>query len=87
MRTTYTAEDGTTFDSEDDCRQYEELSSAFSVVFDRMDTHELTLGFSEGFFFRIREVFVDPADLMKHRQGFIRMAELLTGRLQIPPQG
>ena len=78
MRITYTAEDGTTFDTEEECQEYEGVAEGVSQMYeDPSFEAEEALGFGDGFLLRLREGFMDERELMRYSRSFLRLAELL----------
>ncbi len=85
MKVTYTADDGTTFSAEQDCRAYENVLQKvkplydFSVVEMDNDSDGVDLlGFHVGFLKYLKQIgFGDVQTLMRHREDFHRLSDLL----------
>ena len=80
MKVTFTADDGTTFDKEEDCVAYEGISDEVSLIYDTYNCSDpdAALGFQEGFSLLLKEHgWLCAADLMRFRRSFLRLAELL----------
>jgi hypothetical protein len=78
MKVTYTSEDGTTFEREEDCLAYEATSSVLKQIFEDTGSEaEKALGFEDGFLSYFLEGFYCLQVLMRYRRSFLRLAELL----------
>jgi hypothetical protein len=78
VKVTYTSEDGTTFESEEDCLAYEAASSSLKQIFKGNGCEaEKALGFEDGFLAYFSQGFYRLEDLMRYRRSFLRLAELL----------
>jgi hypothetical protein len=78
VKVTYTSEDGTTFEREEDCLAYEAVSANLKQIFEGSPSQaEETLGFEDGFLSYFSQGFFRLEDLMRYQRSFLRLAELL----------
>jgi hypothetical protein len=78
MRTTYTADDGATFNTEAECRAYERVCIDLDSIFapNSVDA-EMRLGFERGFLMYLQNGFYSRESLIEYRLSLSRLAELL----------
>jgi hypothetical protein len=80
MRTSYEADDGQHFESEEDCREYERLLPILREIADNIETIELG-GYQAKSFLRDLSTHLGPSCLERylfnHRNEFFTLADLL----------
>ena len=82
------SEDGTTFETEEECVAYEKVASVLNDLCDfRIENTEevvAKLGLQSNFVFCLREGFIGgPKDLLQYAPSFQILADLLHGRLKL----
>ena len=79
------AEDGTTFETEEECVAYEKIASVLNDFFDdyRHEKAVDALGLQDGFGSLLQEAFFTPKMLVEYRASFQVLADLLNGRLNL----
>jgi hypothetical protein len=76
MKITFAAEDGTTFDSEEDCIAYENMEAQLRGFYQGKASEE-ELGLEPGFYEHLKNGFYMHSLLFQYRKSFIRLADLL----------
>ena len=72
------SEDGSTFESEDDCILYEKVNQDLNELFSTNSIQaEKRLGFQTGFEQYLSKGFYDAAELWKYKQSIIKLAKML----------
>ena len=81
------SEDGTTFETEEECVAYEKVASVLNDLCDDYieNTEEVVekLGLQSDFVFRLREGFIGAKELLKYAPSFQILADLLHGRVKL----
>ena len=78
MKITFTADDGTHFQTEEECRAYEAVSDEIASIWDCRKGDPAKLGFQSGFIDRLTNGgFHSGTELMKYAPSLLRLAELL----------
>ena len=77
MKITFTADDGTHFQTEEDCRAYEAVSDEIACIWDCRKGDPAKLGFQRHFTSHLTAGFGSGTELMKYAPSLLRLAELL----------
>ena len=77
MRETYTANDGTTFDTKEDCLAYEMTTETLRAFYNEQDGAAERLGFQPMFVHFLKQGFYSVEELVSHRKEIKRSSDLL----------
>ena len=84
MRVTYTADDGSTFNAEADCKAYERVCSELASIFDSNSAAtEQRIGFEQGFLMYLQNGFYSRECLIEYRLSLLRLAGLLNPEISL----
>jgi hypothetical protein len=77
MKETYTAEDGTTFSTREDCVAYESMIGFLSDYYNERDGTAEKLGLQPMFVYFLKQGFYSVQELVAHRKDIKRLSDLL----------
>jgi hypothetical protein len=85
VKETYTAEDGTTFSTREDCVAYEGLIEKLSDYYNERDGTAESLGLQPMFVYYLKQGFYSVQDLVAHRKDIKRLSVLLNPDSETKP--
>ena len=85
VKETYTAEDGTTFSTREDCVAYERIIETLSGYYKEQDGTAECLGLQPMFVYYLKQGFYSVQDLMAYRKDIKTLSALLNPDSEIKP--